>query len=186
MVGRMNLRIFCSGKTTLAKALKSKLNEKGYKTVHLDGDIARAGINKGLGFSPDDRRENLKRVAHMAGDLSHEGNVVIASFVSPTNDLRDMVREIIGFMLLVYIKCGLEECKKRDVKGMYQKAGDGEIKEFTGVSAPFEEPQADIVVDTGNNDIENCVKQIFTRVQELSATFRKIVILSVCKNNTYS
>jgi len=130
----------CSGKTTLAMALKEELDKKGYQTVHLDGDVVRAGINKGLGFSSDDRRENLKRVAHMARDLSREGNVVIASFVSPTNELRGMVRKIIGPMWLVYVKCSLEECKKRDVKGMYKKAEKGEIKEFTGISASFEEP----------------------------------------------
>ncbi len=155
----------CLGKTTLAKALKAKLDEKGHKTVHLDGDVVRAGINKGLGFSPNDRRENLKRAAHMARDLSREGSLAIASFVSPTNELRDMVREIIGPMWLVYVKCGLEECKRRDVKGMYQRALKGEIKEFTGISAPFEEPdRADVVVDTENNDIENCVKQILREV----------------------
>ncbi len=153
----------CSGKTTLARALKAELDKKGYKTVHLDGDIVRAGVNKALGFSPNDRRENLKRVAHMAYDLSREGSVVIASFVSPTNDLRDMVREIIGPMWLVYVKCSLEECKKRDVKGMYQKAAQGEIKEFTGISAPFEEPQhADIVVHTQSNDVTHCVQKILS------------------------
>lgn len=155
----------CSGKTTLAVALKKELDSNGYKTVHLDGDVLRAGANKDLGFSSNDRRENLRRTACMARDLSHQGNLVIASFVSPTNELRDMVRGIIGSMRLVYVKCGLEECKKRDVKGMYQKAMRGEIKEFTGISAPFEEPErADIVVDTENNNIENCVKQILREV----------------------
>jgi adenylylsulfate kinase len=97
----------------------------------------------------------------MARDLSREGNVVIASFVSPTNELRDMVSEIIGSMWLVYVQCGLEECKKRDVKGMYQKALKGEIKEFTGISAPFEEPNgADIIVDTENNDAGGCAREI--------------------------
>lgn len=150
----------CSGKTTLAVALKKELDKNGYKTVHLDGDVVRAGVNKDLGFSSNDRRENLKRTACLARGLTREGNLVIASFVSPTNALRNVVREIIGPMWLVYVKCGLEECKKRDVKGMYQKAMKGEIKEFTGISAPFEEPDADIIVDTENNGIENCVKQI--------------------------
>ncbi len=151
----------CSGKTTLAAALKEELDKKGYRTVHLDGDVVRAGINKGLGFSPDDRRENLRKVAHMARDLNHGGTVVIASFVSPTNELREMVREIIGSLWLVYVKCGLEECKKRDVKGMYQKALRGEIKEFTGISASFEEPDdADVVVDTERGDVKYCVDKI--------------------------
>jgi len=151
----------CSGKTTLAMALKEELDKKGYQTVHFDGDVVRAGINKGLGFSSDDRRENLKRVAHMARDLSREGNVVIASFVSPTNELRGMVRKIIGPMWLVYVKCSLEECKKRDVKGMYKKAEKGEIKEFTGISASFEEPdEVDVVVNTENNDVEGCICEI--------------------------
>ncbi len=151
----------CSGKTTLASAFQKELDKKGYKTVHLDGDVVRAGVNKDLGFSSHDRRENLKRTACMARDLNREGNWVIASFVSPTNELRDMVREIVGSMLLVYVKCGLEECKRRDVKGMYQKAIKGEIKEFTGISAPFEEPgHADIIVDTENNDVGGCAREI--------------------------
>ena len=156
----------CSGKTTLAIALKKELDSSGYKTVHLDGDVLRAGVHRDLGFSSNDRRENLKRTACMARDLSREGNLVIASFVSPTNELRDMVREIIGPMWLVYVKCSLAECKKRDVKGMYQKALKGEIKEFTGISAPFEEPiDADILVDTEYNNIQGCVHQILVMLE---------------------
>lgn len=155
----------CSGKTTLAIALKKELDNSGYKTVHLDGDVVRAGANKDLGFSSKDRRENLKRAACMARDLSHAGNVVIASFVSPTNELRDMIREIIGSFCLVYVKCSLVEYQRRDIKGMYQRARKGEIEEFTGISAPFEEPNGvDFVVDTENNDVENCVKKICTRL----------------------
>ncbi len=154
----------CSGKTTLAIALKKELDKSGYKTVHLDGDVVRSGVNKGLGFSQNDRRENLRRVAHMARDLSHGGNLVIASFVSPTNELRDMVKKIIGPMWLVYVKCSLAECRKRDVKGMYQKAEKGEIKEFTGISAPFEEPHAAIVVDTEHNDVDSCIRRILKAV----------------------
>lgn len=155
----------CSGKTTLATALKKELDKSGYKTVHLDGDVLRAGTNKDLGFSSNDRRENLKRVACMARDLNCEGNWVIASFVSPTNELRDMVREIIGPMWLVYVKCSLAECRKRDVKGMYQKALKGEIKEFTGISAPFEEPGgADIIVNTENSNVADCVRRIWAIV----------------------
>jgi adenylyl-sulfate kinase len=150
----------CSGKTTLATALKEELIKKGYKIVHLDGDILRSGVNKDLGFSSKDRKENLRRVACLIRDFRTRGNLVIASFVSPTNELRDMVKKILGSMHLVYVKCSLEECKKRDVKGMYKKAETGEIGEFTGVTAPFEEPDADIVIDTEHNNVQTCTMQI--------------------------
>ena len=150
----------CSGKTTLAIALKEELGKRGCEAIHLDGDILRSGINKDLGFSAKDRKENLRRAAYLIKDMRSNGEIVIASFVSPTNELRNMVKDILGSMWLVYVKCSLEECKKRDVKGMYQKAERGEIKDFTGISAPFEEPNADLVIDTEHNNVQTCIKQI--------------------------
>lgn len=151
----------CSGKTTLSKRLKEELENRGFKAVHLDADDIRSTLNADLGFSPQDRLENLRRIAHVSKLFNENGNFVITSFVSPTNEYRKMVREIIGNFKLVYVKCSLETCAQRDVKGMYKKARSGEIKEFTGVSAPFEEPgDADVVVDTQNSSIEDCVKKI--------------------------
>jgi len=155
----------CSGKTTLAKRIKEELDNRNYRTIHLDGDDVRGKLNADLGFSAEDRKENLRRVAHIAKLFNENGNFVIASFVSPSNQLRQMVAGIIGNFKLVYARCSLETCEKRDVKGMYKKARSGEIQEFTGVSAPFEEPDNDrIVVDTDNN-LECCVKQILKEMK---------------------
>ena len=151
----------CSGKTTLSKRLNEELNNRGFKAVHLDADDIRSKLNVDLGFSPEDRKENLRRVAHVAKLFNKNGNFVIASFVSPINEVREMARNIIGNFNLVFIKCSLSICERRDVKGMYKKARADEIEEFTGISAPFEEPlDADIVVDTEHDDIETCVRKI--------------------------
>ena len=151
----------CAGKTTLGKRIKEELDNRWYKAIHLDGDDVRDKLNADLGFSPEDRKENLRRVAHVARLFNENGNFVIASFISPSNELRRMVGDIIGNFKLAYVKCSLETCEKRDVKGMYERARKGDIKQFTGISAPFEEPDtADIIVDTENNSLEDCVKQI--------------------------
>jgi adenylylsulfate kinase len=156
----------CSGKTTLAKRLKEELDNRGYKAVSLDGDDVRGKLNENLGFSDEDRRENLRRIAHVARLFNQNGNFVIASFVSPTNEYRKMVKELIGDFKLVYLQCSVKECEKRDVKGMYKKARKGQIKDFTGISAPFEEPEdADIVVDTEHNDLETCVNSILLNLK---------------------
>jgi len=155
----------CSGKTTIAKSLKAELINRGYNTVHLDGDDVRENLNEDLGFTEKDRYENLRRVAHVARLFNKNKNLVIASFISPTKRMRDMIKKIIGNMKLVYIKCSLETCKKRDVRGMYKKASLGEIKNFTGISAPFEEPKADITVDTENNDLKKCVQKILDELK---------------------
>jgi adenylylsulfate kinase len=151
----------CAGKTTLGKRLKEELDNRGYKAVLLDGDDVRGKLNDDLGFSDKDRQENLRRIAHVAKLFNESGNFVIACFVSPTNRLRKMVQGIIGNYRLAYLKCGVATCEKRDVKGMYKKARRGEIKQFTGVSAPFEIPKkADLVIDTEHRDVEACVNQV--------------------------
>jgi adenylyl-sulfate kinase len=155
----------CSGKTTIAKKLKEELNKKGFSTVHLDGDDIREKLNADLGFSEEDRSENLRRVAHVARLFNENGNLVIASFVSPTNKMRNRIKEIIGNIKLVYVKCDLETCKKRDTKNMYRKARMGEIKNFTGISAPFEDPEnVDIVIDSQNNNVETCAQEILNKL----------------------
>jgi len=154
----------CCGKTTLAKQLKEKLDNKGIKSVLLDADDIRGGLNADLGFSQKDRVENLRRVAHVAKLFNDNGILVIASFISPTNKMRRMVKKILKDIKLVYVKCDLKTCEARDVKGMYKKARQGVIKEFTGISAPFEVPdQADLVVDTAKNSLESCVKKILDK-----------------------
>lgn len=150
-----------SGKTTLSRELYDKLKEKNYHPARLDGDDVRKGLCNDLGFSAKDRKENLRRIAHVSRLFNQNGNIVIASFVSPTNELREYITDIIGNIKLIYVKCSLEECERRDMKGMYAKARKGEIKDFTGIGSPFEEPyNADVIVDTENSNIEKCVNQI--------------------------
>ncbi len=156
----------CSGKTSIAIRLKEEIENKGYNVVHIDGDHMRAKLNEDLGFSHEHRKENLRRIAHISQLFNDHGNIVIASFITPLNDLRKMIYEIIDDIKTVYLKCPLEVCEARDVKGMYAKARAGEISEFTGVSAPFEEPEnPHMVLNTAGNDIETCVEQILTTLK---------------------
>ena len=149
----------CSGKTSIAKQLDIELSGRGLHVLQLDGDVVRDGLNKDLGFSSKDRWENLRRVAHVCQLFNDNGVFVIATFISPTNDLREMVRGIITDFKMCYVSCSLEVAEKRDVKGMYKKARMGIIKEFTGISAPFEEPiNPDIIVDSQEMSLIDCVK----------------------------
>lgn len=149
----------CSGKTTIAKELVKKID-----AYHIDGDRVRGGLTKDLGFSEEDRYENLRRVAEVCLMLNKAGVDVVATFISPTEQVRGMVQDIIeGYsdFILVHVKCSLDICEKRDVKGMYAKARLGEIKEFTGVSAPYEEPEnPDFVVDTDTESVKESVNRI--------------------------
>jgi adenylylsulfate kinase len=150
----------CSGKTVLANVVAEELRKKGMKVERLDGDIVRKSLTRDLGFTDEDRRMNIERVTFVAKLLTRNGVAVLASFISPFNDIRAYSREEIGDYILVYVKCSLEECEKRDVKGMYAKARAGEIKEFTGIDSPFEEPNgADIIVETDEQTVEES-KQI--------------------------
>jgi len=158
----------CSGKTTLAKRLKEVLDKRGLRVVHLDGDDLRNKLNADLGFSSQDRKENLRRAAHICNLFRDSGTFVIASFVSPKEEYRLMVKDIIGHFKLVYVKCSPQVCKERDVKGMYAKARKGEIVEFTGESSLFEEPaHADIIVDTEHHSIEECVHNLLAEIGQL-------------------
>lgn len=153
----------CSGKTTLAKELLKVLD-----AVHLDGDIVRKSLTKDLGYSPEDRTENLRRVSIVARMLNDSGKDVIASFVSPREKMRKMIRKNIGKenLILVYLKCSLKECIRRDVKGLYKKAVAGEIPMFTGISAPYEEPKADIEIDTEKETLEESVNKILSFLEK--------------------
>jgi adenylylsulfate kinase len=146
-----------SGKTSIAVWLEQKLNENGYLTQVLDGDNVRTGINNNLAFTEEDRLENIRRISEVSKLFLNCGIITINSFVSPTEDVRDLAKEIIGDddFLEVYINTSLEECEKRDVKGLYKKARKGEIPNFTGISAPFEAPKNPaLIIETEKNTIE--------------------------------
>lgn len=150
-----------SGKSTLAIALERELYKKGFLTRILDGDNIRSGINNNLGFSGTDRTENIRRIAEVSKLFVDCGVVTIAAFISPTRAIRQMAREIIGEndFLEIYVSTPLEECEKRDVKGLYKKARKGEIPDFTGISAPFEAPlHPFLAIDTSRYSLEESVK----------------------------
>jgi len=154
-----------SGKTTLAKYLERKLMNEGYFSKLLDGDNVRSGLNKGLGFTEEDRTENIRRIAEVSKLFADGGVICINSFVSPTASIRQMAKEIIGEhqFLEVFVNTPLEECEKRDVKGLYKKARSGEIKDFTGVSAPFEAPaNPSIEINTTGKSIEETGEELYS------------------------
>ncbi len=151
----------CAGKSTIAEHLLEELENRGIHVASLDGDALRGRLSADLGFSAKDRVENLRRAAHVARLFNENGIPVVASFISPTDEVRRMIRGIVGEFMLGYVRCSLEEAERRDVKGMYKKARAGLIPEFTGVSAPFEEPlDAEIVVDSDKTGVDECVRQI--------------------------
>ena len=150
-----------SGKSTVAIALERELHSRGLLCRILDGDNIRSGINNNLGFSAEDRVENIRRIAEAGRLFVDTGIIRIAAFISPNNQLREMAAEIIGKddFVEVFVSTPLEECEKRDVKGLYAKARRGEIKNFTGISAPFEAPEhPDITLDTSKLPVEESVK----------------------------
>lgn len=156
-----------AGKSTLAVALEKKLFEKGYNVYVLDGDNIRHGLNANLGFSPEDRAENIRRVGEVAALFARAGMIAITSFISPYRSDRDRAREAGGDDFHeIYVKADVETCEKRDPKGLYKKARSGEIKDFTGVSAPYEAPDmADLEVDTSARSIEECIEQLTNYVE---------------------
>lgn len=154
-----------SGKSTIAQGLERKLHQHGILTAMLDGDNVRTGINNNLGFTEEDRTENIRRIAEINKLFLQNGIVTINSFVSPTKDIRELAKQIIGEddFNEVYINASFEECAKRDVKGLYKKALNGEIKNFTGLDAPFEAPQnAALEIKTAEQIIEESIETIYT------------------------
>lgn len=150
-----------SGKSTIAIALERELHKRGLLCRILDGDNIRSGINNNLGFSEEDRTENIRRIAEIGKLFVDTGIITIAAFISPNNDLRQMAARIIGSedFLEIFISTPLEECEKRDVKGLYAKARRGEIKNFTGISAPFEAPEHPALsLDTSKMSLEESVR----------------------------
>lgn len=156
-----------SGKSTLAIALERRLSRQGRFCRILDGDNIRSGINSDLGFSETDRHENIRRIAEVAKLFTRTGIITLCAFVSPTEELRREARRIIGEedFFEVWVSTPLAECERRDVKGLYAKARRGEIALFTGISAPFEEPESpDLKIDTTACDVEACVDQILEKI----------------------
>lgn len=152
----------CSGKTTLANALKPELEALGTGEVEvLDGDVVRTHISKGLGFSRDDRDTHIRRIGWIAALLTKHGVVNIVAVVSPYKSTRNEAREMGGQFVEVYSKCSLEECERRDVKGMYKKARAGEIRGFTGVDDPYEPPDnPELVLETDRLTVAQCVNRV--------------------------
>lgn len=161
-----------SGKSTLARAAENTLHQQQRFTMLLDGDNLRTGVNNNLGFSEEDRRENIRRAAEVAKLFAQSGVVTICSLISPTQSIRQMAREVIGEdnYFEVYIDCPLEICEQRDVKGLYAKARRGEIKDFTGISSPFEAPEnPDLRLRTDQESIEVCHQQLVDKVLDITS-----------------
>ena len=158
-----------SGKSTIANAFESYLHSKGFKTYALDGDNVRKGINSNLSFSPEDRSENIRRIGEVANLMLDAGLIVTASFVSPYKLDRENVKNIVGNdnFVEIFIDTPIEECERRDVKGLYAKARKGEIKDFTGINAPYEAPEnAAMVIKTTQTTIEEGVAMLFKKIQK--------------------
>ena len=158
-----------SGKSTVAVALERELHRRGRLCRLLDGDNIRTGINAGLGFSADDRRENIRRIAEVGKLFVDTGIITLAAFVSPTEELRTLARDIIGAADFkeIFVATPLEECERRDVKGLYARARRGEVKNFTGISAPFEAPQSPaLVLDTTDTPVEESVGKVLALLEE--------------------
>lgn len=160
-----------SGKSTLAHAVEERLFSLGYNIIVLDGDAVRTGLCKDLGFSQQDRLENIRRIAETAKLFIRNGTLCICAFISPNEGVRIEARKIIGdeFFREVYIKCTIEECERRDIKGFYKKARKGEIQDYTGISAAYEAPLSpDCTICTENTPVEVSVQQLFHFVYSVS------------------
>jgi len=160
-----------SGKSTLANAVNARLFARGLATYVLDGDNIRHGLCNDLGFSDADREENIRRIGEVASLFLDAGVIVLTAFVSPfcsdRNKARDLVSE--GDFIEIYCSADLKVCEERDTKGLYAKARKGEIKDFTGISSPYEEPESpELKIDTGNTDLEICVDQVVDKLLELN------------------
>jgi len=157
-----------SGKSTIANEVAYKLNQNKQFTYVLDGDNIRHGLNKDLGFSPEDRDENIRRISEVAGLFADAGVITLTAFISPYQKLRDFCRSLLpkDRFFEIYCKATLDTCEQRDPKGLYKKARAGEIKQFTGIDAPYEEPKnPEIILDTDKYNIEECADQVIAALQ---------------------
>ena len=159
-----------SGKSTLANETEKILNKKGYLTYILDGDNIRGGLNSNLTFSEEDRKENIRRIGEVAKLMVDAGIIVITAFISPFREDRDKVRNLLGEdeFIEVYLNTPVEKCEERDVKGLYKKARDGEIKDFTGINSPYEIPEnPEIIIDTAENSAEGSVNILLNKIEPI-------------------
>jgi len=158
-----------SGKSTLAHALEEKLFQKGCRTFVLDGDNVRHGLNSNLGFSKSDRTENIRRISEVSKLMLESGLIVMTAFISPFNKDRSKARELISNddFIEIYCKASLETCEARDVKGLYKKARAGEIKNYTGIDSPYEEPEnSELTINTDDETLDNSVSKILKFLEE--------------------
>lgn len=158
-----------SGKSTLANNLEMKLNNDGILTYILDGDNIRHGLNKDLGFSEEDRKENIRRIGEVSKLMVDSGIIVLTAFISPFREDRNTVRKLLADneFLEVYVKCPVEICEERDVKGLYKKARTGEIKQFTGIDSPYEDPvNPEFIIDTGNTSLEKSTEDLYKFIKK--------------------
>ena len=163
-----------SGKSTLANALEKRLNDRAIHSYILDGDNIRHGLNKGLGFSDEDRVENIRRIGEVAKLFVDAGLIVCTAFISPFRTDRERVRQLVeqGEFIEIYVKCSLDTCEQRDPKGLYKKARAGEIPDFTGISSPYEEPDSpELVIETDVVSIEDAVDEMIAYLQS-----KKIIV----------
>lgn len=159
-----------AGKTTISQAVEKKLRSLGYKVETLDGDVVRQNLTKGLGFSREDRDENIRRIGFVANLLTRNQVIVLVSAISPYKEIRTEVRDRIGSFIEVYVNAPLEVCEQRDVKGLYKKARSGEIKNFTGIDDPYEPPiNPDVECRTDKETLEESVAKVFAQLAHLES-----------------
>ena len=157
-----------AGKSTLAEILEQRLRASGQNVEVLDGDVVRTHLSRGLGFSREDRDINIKRIAFVCKLLTRNGVICISAAISPYREAREWARNEIGNFMEVYVKCPLDVCQERDVKGLYKLVAEGKLKGFTGVDDPYEEPlQPELMVETDKETIEESIARIFTKLVEL-------------------
>lgn len=157
-----------AGKSTLSEVIEQRLRTRGRNVEVLDGDIVRTHLSKGLGFSREDRDTNIKRIAFVCSLLTRNGVICISAAISPYRETRDWARKEIGNFVEVYVKCSIDVCRQRDVKGLYKLADEGKLKGFTGVDDPYEEPlHPELIVETDKETVEESVNRIFAKLEEL-------------------
>lgn len=157
-----------SGKSTIANDLEKKLYENGFLSYLLDGDNIRIGLNKDLGFSDDDRKENIRRISEVSRLMLDAGLIVITAFISPFEEERELAKSLVKKenYFLVHVDCSVEKCEERDVKGLYKKARMGEIKNFTGIDSPYEIPEStNLIVDTEKENVDQSVEKIYSAIK---------------------
>jgi adenylylsulfate kinase len=169
-----------SGKTTIAHLVGPELDRRGLVVEYLDGDTVRTHLSKGLGFSKEDRDTHIERVGWVASRLTRQGGAVIAAAISPYEETRRRARDLVeefGTFVEVYVKASIDACARRDVKGLYEKAFKGEIKEFTGVSDPYEEPLApELVVDSEQHSAEESAAIVVAKLEELGVVPAQVAV----------